>query len=259
VNAAVEAIVYQATNTVNGKRYIGFTTQQLAARQREHLKNTRYPKKRFMFQNAILKHGMESFVFETLAEFEDADLARVYEIEAIAKYRPEYNLKHGGEGSSMPEITRQRISASNKGRVGPMKGKKFTDEHKAKISAANKGREHLSQRGVPFTEERRRKISAKAMDRVSPGKGVKRSADATQRTLETKRLRKLAGQTYVVGGRLKGAPLRKPVVCLTDGKKFDSIRAAAIFYDLNLASLRDVLNGRREAVRGLVFAFEVAK
>lgn len=164
------------------------------------------------------KYGEENFFFELMGDFgEDQELAKIYEREAIEAYKPEYNLTYGGEGGSMPLITRQRISASNKGRVSPMKGRKFTEEHKANIRKGTKGVPHLSVRGVPFTAERRRKLSLAAMGR--PGNG------------------------------------RRAVACLTDGRVFDSIAAAAKHYDTWPGYIRLVASGRKKSIKGLTFKF----
>lgn len=250
------AVVYQATNLVNGHRYIGFTIQGLKVREAKHRAAARHPTKGYHFHKAIRKFGQENFVFKIMAEFEDEELGKLYEREAIEAYLPEYNLSGGGEGGSMPAITRQRISASNKGRVGPMKGKRFTAEHKAKLSLAATGRPNVKLRGRPLGEERRRKIGLANRDKISNVKGKTRSEESIKQMLETKRLLRLANPGYpALGGRLKGAPLRKPVLCVTDGARFESIRAAAAHYDVYVGSIRQALNGRRDSVRGKVFSF----
>lgn len=255
--APVQAIVYQATNRLNGHRYIGVTIQGLAARESEHRKLARRPTGGFHFHRAMRKHGEENFVFELLGDFgPDEELARIYEREAIEAYKPEYNLSHGGEGGSMPEVTRQRISASNKGRVSPMKGKKFTDEHRAKISKANKGQPKPTLRGVPFTAERRAKISAAATDRVTGFYGKKMPREAIERAQATRKTRVYAKQPKGQNGKYPGCSYKRAVVCVTDGNRFESVIAASRFYEIYQASLRDVLKRRRDAVRGLVFRYE---
>jgi group I intron endonuclease len=226
-SAPINAVVYQATNSLNGHRYIGLTIQGLAAREREHRKLARRPTGGYHFHSAMRKYGEDNFVFTLMGEFgDDEELAKLYEREAIEAYKPEYNLSRGGEGGSMPEITRQRISASNKGRVGPMKGKKFTEEHKTRLRAALTDITHEKARGKPFTEERRRKLSDAARKR-----------------------------TNVPWNKGSGVQPKKPVVCVTDGQVFDSVTAAAAFYGIHQGAVRDVLKGRRAAIRGFVFAY----
>ena len=105
------ALVYQARNLVNGKRYIGFTSRPFELRANQHRSDAKQGKGH-LFHKAIRKYGPENFVFGLLADFDgDQDLAKLYEFEAIAKYQPEYNLREGGQGGgSMPDSTRKKIS-----------------------------------------------------------------------------------------------------------------------------------------------------
>lgn len=212
-------IVYQARNLVDGCRYIGFTTKGLEVRRAQHLKSARVKQSRFRFQHAINKYGPENFVFEVLGDFDgDEELAKLYEIEAIAKYKPEYNLSYGGDGGSLSEETRAKISASRIGLPGTWLGKKFSDEHRANMRASFKGRPH-------------------------PGaRGKKRDPAVVARIRET----------------IKGHPnyyKGKAVTCLTDGQTFDSTQAAASFYSLSYGSVTAILKGRKTSVKGLSFAY----
>ena len=69
--APINAIVYQATNRLNGHRYIGFTTQGLEKRQGQHLKDARGKRRVMRFQRALLKYGPENFEFSVMADFQD--------------------------------------------------------------------------------------------------------------------------------------------------------------------------------------------
>jgi group I intron endonuclease len=191
------AIVYQATNAVNGHRYIGFTTQGLEKRRYQHVWAARKGSG-YHFHNALRKYGAENFVFEVLGDFDDDDeLAKLYECEAIAKYRPEYNLTYGGEGGTMHPTTRKKIGEANSRRIitdeirknlgDAQRGTKRGPETKAKMRAAQLGRKHTPetlqkmsevQRGHSTSDEARRKMSAARKGRVSPAKGKKWSVEA---------------------------------------------------------------------------------
>jgi hypothetical protein len=90
-----------------------------------------------------------------------AELAglEVYFVEYYDSYRSGYNETIGGDGvigySHTPE-TRARIGAASKGNQHT-KGRKLSEEHKAKISAAGRGRE--------VSEEHRAKLRASATGR----------------------------------------------------------------------------------------------
>lgn len=54
-------IVYKATNTLNGKVYIGQTIQTLDKRANQHYRDMRSIKKNTPFQDAIQKYGFGNF------------------------------------------------------------------------------------------------------------------------------------------------------------------------------------------------------
>lgn len=58
------------------------------------------------------------------------------------------------------------------------------------------------------------------------------------------------------GIEVRGAGrVKRPVTCLTDGMMFDSVAAAAKFYNLFRENIRKVLNGRYKHTGGKVFAY----
>lgn len=136
-------IIYQITNKVNGKRYIGKTGKSLEQRWGEHASNAFWNTQRASsyFYCAIRKHGPNSFEIKEIDKTEDRDVVDYLEsfwIAALRTYdrRYGYNGTLGGDGGSPTEETRAKISASLIGRPGHPS----TPEINAKISAANKGR-----------------------------------------------------------------------------------------------------------------------
>lgn len=198
----IEVIAYQATNTANGKRYIGITRFGLDNRERQH-RGRADRGEGYRLHAAIRKYGHDAFVFEQLFDFDgDEDLAKLYEIEAIAKYKPEYNLTEGGDGKAGPlspealvkfrakragvpsyrkgvpltEEHKARISASNKGQVPWSKGRRLSEAQKAVLRAANLGNQHML--GRIMSEESKRKIGDAHRGRVHLARrGVPRSEE----------------------------------------------------------------------------------
>lgn len=154
--------IYRITNKVNSKTYIG---QHKYKKLDEYYMGSGVHLKR-----AQKKYGMENFKKDILvfniSKKEHADLL---EKTFIASEREKvgvencYNITDGGEGytGKRSEETRNKISESHKGKQGPNKGKKhseewirkmsesmkrkykgkhFSDEHKKKLSEAHKGR-----------------------------------------------------------------------------------------------------------------------
>lgn len=275
----IEAIVYRATNSVNGHTYIGFTTRGLKHREKHHRYVAKLGKGHLL-QAALRKYGDDAISFEVMAEFEDRDLALIYEQEAIAKYKPEYNISLGGEGRTGPmtEAHKQALSRANKGqglgRKGTphteetkrrlrevnlgnknMLGHKHTDEAKAKISAINKGRPSPF-KGVPRTEETKAKMSAAQKGRPSIWKGSKRNyGPKVSAALKGKPWERTEARLAALAVSLPKAreAQRKPVMCVNDGRVFASSIEAGAFYGLRPNLIRLQIKRGQKTRSGLKF------
>lgn len=92
-------IIYCAYNKVNGKRYIGKTTQELSERQRKHFSSTSCP----YFHHALGKYGKENWEWTIIDEADTKKELEDKEKYWIAFYDTHnvnngYNLTDGGEG-----------------------------------------------------------------------------------------------------------------------------------------------------------------
>ena len=187
-------IVYRATNTVNGKRYIGVTSQSLATRWRQHVKAAKLPKP--AFHRAIAKYGAGAFHVEVIAcakTYEDLLALEVIAIDAERTHvrHGGYNETLGGEGALGLQVSieaRAKMSAFHKARLADptlraamsarMTGTKQSAETLAKKSTSGTGKRHdertkliLSEiakqrRRGPHSEETRRKMSEAARSHV---------------------------------------------------------------------------------------------
>ena len=177
----MQFIVYTARNRVNGKVYVGQTTQHLEKRKQDHLYAARSgaisP-----FYSAIRKYGECNFKFEVLWTASSYGHLDCLEELAIKQHKATdrrfgYNLsphaKHSFRGGSykphkgpwhgnhVPVHVKRKISRTRKLRYKmnpnshPMLGRKHTKEAKLKMSKASKqraktakGRAHLSKVGL---------------------------------------------------------------------------------------------------------------
>jgi group I intron endonuclease len=161
-------IIYKATNKINGKAYIGFTTKW-PMRKDVHERKSRSGDE--YFHNALAKYGTDNFewfVLLTEATLQD-EIDLIEEHNTFWETGQGYNLTRGGKGTNgnkfkMPEEAKRKISEAHKGKTisdyqrsilrlnaHRMKMDGHTPEAKAKISARFKG--------IPKTEEHKQNIS----------------------------------------------------------------------------------------------------
>ena len=93
--------IYCITNKVNGKKYIGKTTETISKRFSEHCSEANSGRfgNRPLYK-AMRKYGIENFSIELLVECKEGDLES-YEIMFIDKYNTYhsgYNATRGGDG-----------------------------------------------------------------------------------------------------------------------------------------------------------------
>lgn len=113
-------VIYSITNAVNGKIYIGQTVQGLARRKGEHIHRFNLGERDHKLYRAMRKYGLEAFKFEVICNVlkrEFLDEMECYFIEKHNSFRRGYNMTCGGD--SVSEETRAKISAAHKGRKIP--------------------------------------------------------------------------------------------------------------------------------------------
>lgn len=142
--------VYVIENTVNGKRYVGKSTQP-AKRWTQHRINARNGVDSILYR-AIRKHGEESFEFSVVEECESEAASFEAECRWIAKLQTHgeggYNATPGGEGIIVTDELRAKWSERRKGkparpevvakRAASNRGKKRSDETRKRLSDSAK-------------------------------------------------------------------------------------------------------------------------
>lgn len=139
-------ITYIATNTINGKFYVG-STKNFEERKKAHFNS----KENYPFQNAIRKNP-EAFIWECWEDESDKremeqalldmwfgkeqcyNLSKNAYAPTPSPYRSEEHRKNIGlahKGKIVSQETKEKISRSKK-------GKKLSEEHKAKLSEIQK-------------------------------------------------------------------------------------------------------------------------
>lgn len=96
--------IYKITNKINGKVYIGQTSESIEQRWKEHQNASKYEKYKdynSMFHCALRKYGFNNFSVEKVEEVDNNLLnsKETYWINFYDSYKSGYNMTLGGEGS----------------------------------------------------------------------------------------------------------------------------------------------------------------
>ena len=190
--------IYKITNVINGKVYIGQSTD-VEKRYKKHMNtifNPNLHQYNYAIYQAMRKYGLENFSFEILIEVEEdlLDLMEIYYIEKYNSYiyvenSNGYNMTRGGNNKNgfITKETREKISKS-------ASGKRLSEEHKQKISETLKERlkdkENHSMWGKHHSEESKQKISESQRGEKHYNFGKTRSEEHKAKISKTKKERK---------------------------------------------------------------------
>ena len=213
--------VYCHTNKINGKKYIGITSQKPQHRWKngQGYRNNEY------FFRAIEKYGWHNFTHEILYTDLSKEDAECIEVKLIAEYKTTfnqngYNIESGGNATKyVPKSTRKKISQALKGH--------------------------------DCSEETRKKISDKKRGKQSPNKGKK----LTQEQIEKNRLSHLGQKPWNLGrpwsDEEKAKCNGKAVVCVETGEVFRTAHEAARMKNVDFSSVCKCCKGKVKTVGGL--------
>ncbi len=196
------ALIYVLTNTVNGKRYVGFTTD-LKKRLWKHKSVAKGDENQWALYSAIRKHGWEAFQCEVVACSKDVEYAQnvlegwfIKQLQTYSNTGHGYNMTFGGEGAlgtiKSPEA-RAISSRCQKGRVrseqerlnhlqGVRRGKDhpfFGKTHSGEIRERMiQGRRSCVRRKPVWSAESRLEVSLRFKGKPIPAERVARVAAA---------------------------------------------------------------------------------
>lgn len=187
-------VIYKAKNLVNGKCYIGQTTEKDIIKYcLSHIKNAFAAKNyKKYFHNAIRKYGAENFVFRILELCDSKEELDEMEFHYIKQYNSfctenGYNMTWGGGGILGYKHTKQAkidIGAAAKLLVGEKNhryGVEWTDEEKLEKSNWNK---------IYWTEEKRNEHKIRQQIICNTPEYKKTMSDWAQKTCKTEEFKK---------------------------------------------------------------------
>lgn len=163
ININKKYIVYKHTNKINGKIYIGITSQK----PNKRWQNGYGYKDNQHFFRAIQKYGWNNFEHEIIYKDLEEEIAANKEQELIKLYNSNnsnfgYNKDNGGKTNKLTEESIEKIRQWHIGR-------KLSEETKRKISESHKGissGENHPMYGKHHTKEAKQKMSDFAKSRV---------------------------------------------------------------------------------------------
>lgn len=248
---------------ISGKVYIGQTTGNLRTRLRCHFYDSKKENTHTKIGAAFRKYGRESFDIFPVCwadSKEELDIREIFCIRIFDSMNKGYNIEKGGHGSRHSEESRNRMSNNRKSRPKPMgfgekiskalKGKKKSQSHIINNAQAQiKGGKHYEYR---HSEESKKKISKGNKGKKKPegfGEEVaQRNRDRGPASKETKE--KMSKKRE---GR---KPNQKPIVCISTGVSYPSIKAAADILKISEDSLGKHVRGKlKSATGGLIFKY----
>lgn len=193
--------IYQITNKINGKRYIGQHKYE-----DESNPMGRYKGSGVLLHRAYKKYGVENFETKVLySKIRYKETVDAMEIWAIEKYKPEYNIAKGGQGGGYEKPLSTRIKLSK-----AAKGRKLSEETKKKISESNKGKHKR-----PHSEEARKRMSLAKKGKPSPKRGCNLSDETKRKISEAQKGRPGISRPWTpemrekLEGRKRSAEARK--------------------------------------------------
>lgn len=218
-------IVYQTTNKITGKKYIG--QHKCKTEKDSYLGSGK------ILKRAIAKYGRENFVRETLYKAETPEELDKKEIEFISKYAATssddyYNVAEGGLTSRIMR-GKNNPSYGKTGSLNPVYGRKHTEDERRRISESQKGKT------VIVTEETKKKISE-----TMRNKGIKPTSQAYE---------KLKGKPgYAHAGRK-----HCHILCVELGLVFESQSEIERQLGIPQPNIYKVLKGLRPKAGGYTF------
>lgn len=187
--------VYEIVNTVNGKRYVGSSTDT-ARRLKEHrYRLDRGEHHSQKLQRAWEKYGSAAFTFKVLFICAQ-DMLTFYEqraLDGFSAVAEGYNVlpyaRSGAGRKASPEtLAKMRAYQSNRtpehraNIAAALTGKRMSDETKRKVGAASTGRRH-TEATKAIIAEAARNMPAESRQRISAASRARVCSDATRAKL----------------------------------------------------------------------------
>lgn len=226
------AIVYEARNTNNGQFYIGVTTLSLIDRKRAHLSEAKRRIYNHKF-HAALRSEPDAFEWVVVTSHDNIESAIEAEKTMVRTLRPHYNcVSRAGHGRFGPCANSRSVVCLTDGTSYP--------------SASEAARAY----GLPPSSISQ--VCNRVRHRSTAGGKIFRYEDDSNGGLD-----QAIEEIAIIRQKAKANNnnLMRPVLCLTDGKKFQSASKAALHYGLSSAAVSAVCTKLYQHTKGLRFIY----
>ena len=239
--------VYVHINKINNKKYVGITKQKC----QERWKHDGFGyKKQEKFFRAIQKYGWDNFEHIILYENLNAEQAGEIEkklIQEYDSYNNGYNADLGGSITNHSPETLEKMRQS-------MLGKKHTEETKQKISdSKEKSKIICIEKNKIYNsiKEAGEDTDTDTSSIVKCCKGIVLTAGGyTWRYIDKEKYDKYKNNTINRKDKSK-----KPVICLTTGKYYDTVTEAAKDTNSDASNIIKVCKGKYKTTNNLKWSY----
>lgn len=234
--------IYKHINKINNKIYIGITKEKSTRRWKSGFG---YPHNTHL-SSAIQKYGWDNFEHIVLFDHLTKEEAEEVEIELIAYHNATdrsigYNIQKGGNLSNI--------------------GRKFTEEHKQKISKALLGHKFSQETLDKMSKNRKGKCCGK--DHFFFGKrhskeSLKKMSESHKKRFADKTKHPMYGKKHSEETREKMRTCKSKcisVICLETGEIYYSVAEAGRVLGINNTSISLVCNGKQKSTHNLHFKY----
>lgn len=138
--------IYKITNKINGKIYIGQTVNAIK-RWSQHKTAARNNKPTQIIHHALIKYGIENFVFDVIAccldqnAANEAETTIVKQEDSYVSINKGYNVSNGGANAPKTEVWKNMMREHLKN-IGFQSGHEVSKDTRIAVSIANTGRVH---------------------------------------------------------------------------------------------------------------------
>ena len=215
--------IYQITNKINGKKYIG-QSRDIARRLREHKSKESNPRLKKDFE----KFGINAFSFDVLEECELNELD-IKERWYISQIKPKYNIASGGKGAAGHKLAAKVREKLRKAAILQWENK--SSEEKAYVI-----KHQLT--GKKF--EKGHTVSAAVRKKLRDLNVGKNLSSETKAKISQKNRKAMIGNKNG----------NKSILCVETNEVFESIKKAALTVGVAPSGITHALKGDQKSAGG---------